>query len=80
MEQATQCNYDPWAIWLLIGLVAVTAGIVFVATWLHWDRRYKLLLREQASDERARARQVQNIKLREETYRSVTMGDLQRET
>lgn len=74
----TACSYDPWAIWLLIGLVVVCSGIVFVATWAHWDRKYKTLLREQASDDRARARQIQNVKIREATYRDVTLGDLQR--
>ena len=71
---------DNARLWLLIGTVlltnTITAGVVF----MYWQDRFYQLLREQAADRRSRQAQLENIRIREQVYRNVTMGALDNET
>ena len=67
---------DETRLWLLIAVVALTNGITAATVYLYWQDRFYQLLRERAADERSRLAQLQNIRMREQVYRDVTMGDL----
>ena len=68
---------DEASLWLLILVVALTNGITAATVYLYWQDRFYQLLRDQAADERSRQAQLQNIRMREQVYGDVTIGDLQ---
>ena len=67
---------DETRLWLLILVVALTNSITAATVYLYWQDRFYQLLRYQAADKRSREAQLQNIRMREQVYRDVTMGDL----
>ena len=68
---------DEARLWLLIATVAITNMITAAVVFLYWQDRFYHLLRERAADDRAMRAQLENVKMREQVYRNVTMGDLQ---
>ena len=56
-------------IWfLLIGLVAVTSGIVFTATWFYMDDKVRALLRERVMEQQARDIELTNARIINQTF------------
>ena len=56
-------------IWLLLSsLVAVTSGIVFIATWTYKDDQVKALLKERIMEREARDIELTNARIINQTF------------
>ena len=73
------CVIPDWSYWMVAGLVLATAGIVWVVTWTYMQDRYQDLLRQIAQERASNAAAVQDVKIREQIYGNIQMGDLDNE-
>ena len=68
---------NDFALGFTLFLVAVTsAGLAWLTTWDYWRRHYNDLLLERAEERRAMEEELSNVKIREQVYRDVTIGDV----
>ena len=74
-----ECVIPDWTYWMVAGLVLATAGIVWVVTWTYMQDRYQDLLRQVAQERASNAAAVQDVKIREQIYGNIQMGDLDNE-
>ena len=72
-----ECVVSVWQYWMVAGLVAATAGIVWIATWTYMQDRFQDLLREVAAERASNAAAVQDVRIRQQVYGEITMGDLE---
>ena len=73
------CVIPDWSYWMVAGLVLATAGIVWIVTWTYMQDRYQDLLRQVAQERASNAAAVQDVKIREQIYGNIQMGDLDNE-
>ena len=75
----SECAVEAWNYWLVAGLVLATAGIVFIATWTYMQDRHNDLLRGIAQERASNAAAIQDVKIRQQMYGNIQMGDLDHE-
>lgn len=64
----TECVVEVWNYWMVAGLVAATAGIVFIATWTYMQDRFQDLLREVAAERASRHVELVNARIINDTF------------
>ena len=68
---------NDFALGFTLFLVALaSAGLAWLTTWDYWRRQYNELLLERAEERRAMEEELSNVKIREQVYRDVTIGDV----